>query len=135
MTVCRAATLRTFFFAIHAGAKELNQHRSASRLSRLETLVERFWDQDAMGLCNKGDSFTEEERFTVETFNSSVIFNGTRFAVSLPFKDNAPQLISNYQEAYQRLLTTEKGLRKHPMKRQASGRPLISMLSMDLPKS
>ena len=97
----------------------LNQHRSAPRLSRLETLVERFWDQDAIGLCSKGDSFTEEERFAVETFNNSVIFNGTLYAVSLPFKDNAPQLISNYQEAYQRLLTTEKGLRKHPLKRQA----------------
>ena len=56
----------------------LNQHRSASRLSRLETLVERFWDQDAIGLCNKEDSFTEEERFAVETFNKSQLFLTTR---------------------------------------------------------
>ena len=34
MTVFRTATLRTFFFAIHAGAKELKQHHTLSSLFR-----------------------------------------------------------------------------------------------------
>ena len=39
MTVFRAATLRTFFFAFHAGAKELNFHQTATNLNHVVTAL------------------------------------------------------------------------------------------------
>ena len=46
-------------------------------------------------------------------------FNGEQYVVGLPFKQDAPELISNYNEAFSRLLTTERSLKKNPEKREA----------------
>ena len=72
--------------------------RSGSPWSNLERLVQNFWDQEAIGLIDKPKTFTQEERSAVEQFNDSVSFDGTRYTVSLPFKVDAPDLVSNYDE-------------------------------------
>ena len=92
---------------------------NSSPWSKLEGLVQNFWEQEAVGLIDKTQSFTHDERDAVEQFNESVTFNGERYVVGLPFKRDAPELMSNYNEAFSRLLTTERSLKKNPEKKEA----------------
>ena len=46
MTVFRAATLQTFFFAFHAGAKELKSHRAGWRIFYKQIILMRSQQRD-----------------------------------------------------------------------------------------
>ena len=92
---------------------------NSSPWSKLEGLDQNFWEQEAVGLIDKTQSFTHDERDAVEQFNESVTFNSERYVVGLPFKRDAPELMSNYNEAFSRLLTTERSLKKDPEKKEA----------------
>ena len=59
MTVFRAATLRTFFFAFHAGAKELTSCMSkmlfyCENLHCLPEITTRMQQQNILTYCNNG---------------------------------------------------------------------------------
>ena len=53
----------------------------------------------------KNDVHTKEEREAVRSFERSVSFSNNRYVVALPFKENTPELLSNYSQARTRLIS------------------------------
>ena len=87
--------------------------------SKLENLVQNFWNQEAIGLIDKTELYTADEHAALEQFNESVKFDGERYVVGLPFKKNSPGLVNNFDQALARLEATEKGLKHNVDKRDA----------------
>ena len=69
----------------------------------------RFWDYETLGIKGKG----EEDEF-YEDYLSKVKFNGSRYEVSLPFKDEHPTIPDNYLLARNRLSYSLNRLRSKP---------------------
>ena len=86
---------------------------SVKTYQSLDEKLERFWCQDILGILNEQGAHTLEERKAIDSFNSTVQYNGERYTVGLPFKENSPQLINNYSVAKARLISTEKALSRN----------------------
>jgi len=97
----------------------LDSAKTNRTLVKLDENLQRFWNQLAIGLLDSDCVYTQNERSAITQFDKSVNFDGTRYCVSLPFCDNAPELCSNYQEAKTHLYSTEKSLRKNPERLRA----------------
>ena len=69
----------------------------------------RFWDYETLGIKGKG----EEDEF-YEDYLSKVKFNGSRYEVSLPFKDEHPTIPDNYLLVRNRLSYSLNRLRSKP---------------------
>ena len=95
------------------------KHANHPGWSKLERLVQNFWSQEAVGLVDKHSAITQEDRYAVQQFNDSVSYDGDRYVVGLPFQKDGPQFCANYNEAFSRLMSTEKGLKKNPEKKEA----------------
>ena len=91
----------------------------ASPWSKLEKLLEGFWNMESIGLVEKNDVYTKEKRDAVRSFERSVSFSNNRYVVALPFKENSPELLSNYSQARTRLISCEKSLKRDELKRAA----------------
>ena len=95
------------------------KHVNLSGWSKLERLVHNFWKQEAVGLVDKQGAFTQDDRYAVQQFNDFVSYDGSRYVVGLPFQKDGPRFCANYNEAFSRLLSTERGLKKNPERREA----------------
>ena len=82
----------------------------------LDRKLERFWTQESVGLIDKEQVYTSDDIDALRQYNSSVEFDGVKYCVSLPFKPGFVNLQHNYPEAFSRLMSTEKVLRKDPIK-------------------
>ena len=87
--------------------------------SKLEKLLDGFWNMESIGLVEKNDVYTKEEREAVRFFERSVSFSNNKYVVALPFKENSPELLSNYSQARTRLISCEKSLKRDELKRAA----------------
>ena len=104
----------------------------ASPWSKLEKLLEGFWNMESIGLVEKNDVYTKEERDAVRSFERSISFSNNRYVVALPFKKNSPELLSNYSQARTRLISCEKSLKRDELKRAAYKTAIEDMLSVGL---
>lgn len=77
--------------------QEIRRSDPAS-IQAINKKLERFWDQDAIGLIDKEVTYTQDERDTVD----------------LPFHQDKPVLKSNYKEALRRLKCTKTQFDKKP---------------------
>ena len=84
----------------------------ASPWSKLEKVLEGFWNLESIGLVEKNDVYIREEGDAVRSFKS-------RYVVALPFKENSPELLSNYSQARTRLISCEKSLKRDQLKHAA----------------
>ena len=73
----------------------------------LDNLVKQFWDLESLGI-------TQNEPSVHDVFKKSVQFTNNRYEVSLPWRPNQPQLLTNIDLAKKRLQGLLKKLRKHP---------------------
>ena len=92
---------------------------TVTRVENSNDELKRFWELDAFGVVDqKNDVMLVEEKDAVDQFNSSCNFDGNRYEVGLPWKKSHPLLVDNYQQAYQRLVSIERNLSKHPEKKR-----------------
>lgn len=90
---------------------------TVTRIEDSDDQLKRFWELDAIGVIDRQNvHLTVEEEDALQQFNSSCHFNGDRYEVGIPWKKDHPPLVDNYQQAYQRLVSTERGLAKNPEK-------------------
>ena len=75
--------------------------------SRLEKQLRGFWELEALGVV-------EPEMSLYEQFKDHISFDGTRYEVTLPWKDNALNLPDNYELSLCRLKGLLKRLKRNP---------------------
>ena len=78
----------------------------------LESQVERFWKLNSIGMIDQSRIRTKEERDAEISFQESHTFTDDRYCVKLPFKDDAPELSSNFDFAEKMMYATENRLKK-----------------------
>lgn len=71
--------------------------------------LKRFWETESIGI-------KEESEITGSShcFNENVCFNGHRYEVRLPWKDNRPTVPSDYELCVNRLRSLQRKLLKEP---------------------
>ena len=74
--------------------------------SRLEKQLRSFWELEALGI-------SEQETTLYEQFKDHISFDGTRYEVTLPWKDNTVTLPDNYELSLCRLKGLLKRLRRN----------------------
>ena len=73
--------------------------------------LKRFWDVEAIGICDKatGESLTMSSELSPD-----IVFNGQRYEVSLPWRQDCLPLSDNYESCNGRLLSLHRKLSKQP---------------------
>ena len=86
----------------------------------LNNLLKQFWSLEAIGITPQVDrQLTPDERLAVNKVNETLIFNGERYEVAVPWKNDKPHLSSNRQMAERRLRSVEKKLKQDESLAQA----------------
>jgi hypothetical protein len=77
-------------------------------------ILKKFWDLESIGVTEDPKGQSAEENYVVQQFKDNVKFDGQRYEVSLPWKENCPNLPSNRGLSLKRLANVEARLRKQP---------------------
>ena len=94
--------------------------RLDSNDGELNKLLKQFWSLEAIGITPQVDrQLTPDERLAVNKVNETLRFNGERYEVAVPWKDDRPHLPSNRQMAERRLRSVEKKLKQDESLAQA----------------
>ena len=75
--------------------------------SGLDKKLDKFWDLESVGVL-------PQERTFLDEFKDSVKFDGSRYEVKLPFKDNVNNLANNYELSLARLKSLCKKFERDP---------------------
>ena len=73
----------------------------------LDDQLKRFWDLESLGIMKNEDSVYQK-------FTQKISFDGQRYQVSLPWKDDHPPLPNNQEMCRRRLIGLLKRLRQNP---------------------
>ena len=73
----------------------------------LTEVLNKFWDYDTLGVKNREEEFYED-------YLAKVKFNGSRYEVSIPFKEEHPTIPNNYLVAQKRLSSSLVRLKSKP---------------------
>ena len=79
-----------------------------------EPNLERFWNLEAMGIMDDHQEFSNEDIRAWNILKQKLSYDGERYSVPLPFKENAPVLKNNYLKVKRQLESTERRLAKNP---------------------
>jgi len=81
----------------------------ASSVKEQESLedVRRLWNLETLGIREISDQVHE-------SFENNISFSGSRYSVSLPWKEGHPELPANYGTSLYRLKTQMRRLKKDP---------------------
>ena len=85
----------------------------------VESILKNFWELDAIGIVDKEIEPSLEENDAVRQFKEGLKFDGKRYEVSLPWRENHEELRNNYSQAVKRLESVEKQLLKNPTRAEA----------------
>ena len=77
---------------------------TVTRVEEPSSILKRFWELDVIGLVEKPrkSQYTADEEYAMEQFEKNIMFDGERYTVSLPWKQNFQFLVNNYHQAKQR---------------------------------
>ncbi|XP_003369740.1 zinc knuckle protein [Trichinella spiralis] len=81
----------------------------------LDDILKNFWDLEAIGIK---DEEKETDSKASQLFVKTVHFDGERYEVQLPWSNKESKLPNNYKQALDRLIQTERSLRRNPTKAQ-----------------
>ncbi|KRZ98102.1 hypothetical protein T08_16093 [Trichinella sp. T8] len=79
----------------------------------LDDILKNFWDLEAIGIK---DEEKEIDSKASQLFEKTVHFDGERYEVQLPWSNKEAKLPNNYKQALDRLIQTERSLRRNPTK-------------------
>ncbi|XP_028408802.1 uncharacterized protein LOC114531378 [Dendronephthya gigantea] len=94
---------------------------SVTQVDNVDEVLKRFWSLDALGIVDeiKDSLVTSEEKYAMDQFESNLQYDGERYTVGLPWMRNPPPLVNNYHQAFQRLISVEKRLKRNPKKTES----------------
>ncbi|KRZ97647.1 hypothetical protein T08_3806 [Trichinella sp. T8] len=81
----------------------------------LDDILKNFWDLEAIGIK---DEEKETDSKASQLFEKTVYFDGERYEVQLPWSNEESKLPNNYKQALDRLIQTERSLRRNLTKTQ-----------------
>ncbi|KRZ15249.1 hypothetical protein T11_16503 [Trichinella zimbabwensis] len=81
----------------------------------LDDILKNFWDMEAIGIKEEEKGADSKAS---QLFEKTVRFDGERYEVQLPWSNEESQLPNNYKQALDRLIQTERSLRRNPTKAQ-----------------
>ncbi|KRZ75294.1 Gypsy retrotransposon integrase-like protein 1 [Trichinella papuae] len=81
----------------------------------LDDILKKFWDMEAIGIKDEEKGADSK---ALQLFEKTVRFDGERYEVQLPWSNEESQLPNNYKQALDRLIQTERSLRRNPTKAQ-----------------
>ena len=91
--------------------------------------LKRFWEIETLGIQkSKPYSMTVEEKIAFEKVNQSLVHDGERYQVAVPWKSDCPTLPNNLEMACSRLKNTEKRLLRQPIVGQEYNQIIASYL-------
>lgn len=91
-----------------------------------ESLVRSFWELEHIGI--QANEIERKPDKTIESFNKNVNFDGDRYEVGLPWKDEKKGMLrNNFDHAMQRLNNLEKKLDRDPNLRERYKTVLIDL--------
>ena len=73
----------------------------------LDDQLRRFWELESLGIM-------KDEPFVYDKFVQRISFDGQRYQVSLPWKENAPPLPDNFELCHRRLDSLLRRLKQNP---------------------
>ncbi|KAJ8018117.1 hypothetical protein HOLleu_44067 [Holothuria leucospilota] len=79
-------------------------------LSKFEDPVQKLWDLETIGIKYDDPEGSTKEQEVLQKFKETVQFENGRYVVGFPWKDDRPNLSSNFNTAKGRLTTTLKSL-------------------------
>ena len=71
--------------------------------------LKRFWETESIGIKDESEITRSND-----CFNENVCFNGQRYEVQLPWKENRPTVPSDYELCVNRLRSLQRKLLKEP---------------------
>ena len=91
--------------------------------------LKRFWEIETLGTQkSKPCIMTVEEKIAFEKVNQSLVHDGERYQVAVPWKSDCPTLPNNFEMACSRLKNTEKRLLRQPIVGQEYNQIIASYL-------
>ena len=97
----------------HTGTRTTTMLSTVS-LDEVTSSLKQFWELESIGIIDDQHakwSLDEESAFS--QFKKSLKFDGERYEVALPWKENHPKLRDNYKQAVKRLVSTENQLKRN----------------------
>ena len=95
---------------------------STQLTNALDNTLQSFWELESLGI-------KDSELSVFEKFKQNIVFNGSRYEVSLPWKDQHPLLPDNYQLSLKRLRGLLHRLRQNPSVLQEYDRIIQNQLN------
>ena len=79
----------------------------------LNETLKKFWSVENEGLSETKTQMSLDEKKALDIVKESLVFNGIRYEVAIPWKKDHGPIISNYQMATKSLECTERKLAKN----------------------
>ena len=80
----------------------------------MDSMLRKFWEIESSGTQAYAQPLKPEEQMALQKVKNSLKFNGKRYELAMPWKQDKPELPNNYSMAVRRLCGTEKRLMKNP---------------------
>ena len=79
----------------------------------MDEMLRQFWELEHIGIVPPKHQFTPEEQVAWTKVSESRTFDGKRYQVAVPWKEEQPSLVSNRPLAERRLKQVERKLAKY----------------------
>ena len=89
-----------------------SEETSATQDDDLNVTLRKFWELEHIGILSSKKQFTQDEQAAWEKVSESRTFDGKRYQVAVPWKEERPCLVSNRPLAERRLQQVERKLAK-----------------------
>ena len=87
---------------------------STVSLDEVTSSLKRFWELESIGIIDDQQAKRSlYEESALSQFKKSLKFDGERYEVALPWKENHPKLRDNYAQAVKRLVSAENQLKRN----------------------
>ena len=83
-------------------------------LDEVTSSLKQFWELESIGIIDDQQAkWSLDEESALSQFKKSLKFDGERYEVALPWKENHPRLRNNYKQAVKQLVSTENQLKRN----------------------
>ena len=94
-------------------SKTLRTHVSKTTCKEEIEAIKCMTDLEVLEVRKSEESLmSREEQAATMKVSKSLVYNGSRYQAAVPWRDQEPQLVSNYEAAMQRLVRLEQSLKR-----------------------
>ena len=109
-----------------------SEETSASQDDDLSVTLRKFWELEHIGILSSKKQFTPDEQAAWEKVSESRTFDGKRYQVAVPWKEERPCRVSNRPLAERRLQQVERKLAKDEKIATAYQQVIFEYLQTDI---